>query len=695
MLRAGTTLSIKILVFLICCFTSSHTFGQSQKFPVYMGCESETSEALETCFITSVKNDVLTLFKTPEIMISDNFKGTVNVLFFVDRNGEFAVAHVNSPYRELEETITAVFNELPSVVPAQFDGRAVEMSFSLPLHFPNPHSHRNTEITVDDASYYVKDPEVKKPLTRAFTKKFVEHQSNLNIPFHHARYARIEKEFIKGDNVHTAVKPYSFAKVEPYIDLDAEKSQFLKKKKTWLGRKFWNEHLALVQGKNYWFSTNLLLDVEMGLDNSDVDYTFNNSRILQVQGELGSKFSFSATIFETQGRFAEYVNREIDLSQWETFSSAGVVFGRGKAKQFKEDSYDYPVSEGYIAYKPNEFFDLQMGQGKNFVGDGYRSMLLSDVTAPYPYVKVVTNFWKIQYTNLWMWMTDIRKEVRMGNVHPRKYVASHHLSINITKKFNLGLFEAVITDNSRTGVMEMDFFNPIIFYKSLEFARGEDAGSAVLGTNASYKFSDSFSMYGQFVLDEFTLEEVKARDGYWGNKFGAQIGLKYFDAFKVKNLYLQLEYNQIRPYTFSHGDPIFNYGHYGEAIAHAWGANFREGILIARYHKDRWAANLKSVIGVKGFDADGLNHGGDIFKSYNDRVMDYGNEIAQGTKATIFNTDLQVSYLINPATDLKVFTGLVFRQFTPEEPLPHFQENTTTWFTFGLKVDLFNWYLDF
>jgi len=696
MLRYSYTVTLRVIVCLICCLSGKYAIGQSQKFPVYLGCESVASDELEACFNSSVKNDVLARFKTPEVMVSDNFKGTVNVLFFVDRNGNFTVAHVNSPYRELEETITAVFNDLPSLVPAHYNGHAVEMSFSLPLHFPNPHSYAaSKEGVAEDIAVYSKDSLEMKPLTRAFTKKFVEHQSNLNIPFHHARYAGIEKEFIKGENVHTAVKPYTFAKVEPYIDLDAQKSQFLKKKKTWLGRKFWNEHLALVQGKNYWFSTNLLLDVEMGMDNSDVDYTFNNSRILQIQGELGSKFSFSATIFETQGRFAEYVNREIDLSQWETFSSAGLVFGRGKAKQFKEDSYDYPVSEGYIAYKPNEFFDLQMGQGKNFVGDGYRSMLLSDVTAPYPYVKIVTNFWKIQYTNLWMWMTDIRKEARMGNVHPRKYVASHHLSINITKKFNLGLFEAVMTDNSRTGVMEMDFFNPIIFYKSLEFARGEDAGSAVLGTNASYKFTDSFSMYGQFVLDEFTLEEVKASDGYWGNKFGAQIGLKYFDAFKVENLYLQLEYNQLRPYTFSHGDPIFNYGHYGEAIAHAWGANFREMIVIARYTKDRWAANFKTVFGVKGFDADGLNYGGDIFKSYDTRVQDYGNEIAQGTKATIFNSDLQVSYLINPTTNLKVFSGLVFRQFTPEESLVNFQENTTTWFTFGLKVDLFNWYLDF
>jgi hypothetical protein len=420
-----------------------------------------------------------------------------------------------------------------------------------------------------------------------------------------------------------------------------------------------------------------------------------NSRILQIQGELGSKFSYSATIYETQGRFSQYVNDGIDEWERKTFSSDGLVFGRGKAKGFKENSYDFPVSEGYIAYKPNPFFVLQMGQGKNFIGDGYRSMMVSDVASPYPYFKITTSFWKIQYTNLWMWMTDIRNEARVGNAHARKYVSSHHLSININKKLNIGLFEGAITDNTRTGTMEMDFLNPMIFYKSLEFNRGEDAGSSVVGLNALYKLSKSFSVYSQFVLDEFTLEEIKAQNGYWGNKYAFQIGAKYFDAFKVENLYLQLEYNLIRPYTFSHGSPIYNYGHFGEEIAHPWGANFREMVLISRYSNGRWAANLKMIYGLKGFDTDDLNYGGDIYKSYDTRVQEYDNKIDQGLTTTIINTDLQVSYLINPITDLKMFAGVVYRSFSPETATVDILEDQTTWFTFGVKVDLFNWYLDY
>ncbi|WP_139958911.1 gliding motility protein RemB [Flavicella sediminum] len=690
---------IIVVAFLLCFFES---YAQTQRFPVFPGCENNSIDELENCFNTNVKNAVLEVFRVPSKVVSEKFKGTVNVLFYVNRSGQFEVVHVNSPYTEIETEVERVFKSLPKVVPAQFNGHAVEMSFALPLHFPNPKlAYGNSMFSeISKKSTFKKKQNLSRVVQRDFKKeKFLSNHSNLNIPFHHARYAYLENEYRNAENTHTSVKPFIYKNVSEHVDLDAQKSQFLKKKSSWLGRKFWNEHLSLVKGDNYWFSTNMLLDVEMGKDNSDLDYTFNNSRILQIQGELGSKFSFSATIFESQGRFAQYVNDAIAIEDQKTFAAAGLIFGRGKAKWFKENSYDYPVSEGYISYTPNKFFNFQMGQGKNFIGDGYRSLLLSDVTSPYPYVKLSTTFWKIKYTNLWTWLTDIRSDVRIGKAHPRKYVSMHHLSMNVTKKLNIGVFEAVITDNSRTGSLDMDFVNPIIFYKSLEFARGEDAGSAILGINASYKFSKKFSMYGQFVLDEFTLSELKAQNGYWANKYGSQIGLKYFDAFSVEDLYIQAEYNKVRPYTFSHKTPIYNYGHYGESLAHSWGANFWEAVFIARYKKERWAANLKVVLGQKGFDPDpfdtDVSYGGDIYKPYTSRLQDYDNEVGQGQKATILNSDLQVSYLINPRTDLKIFTGFMFRDFSPETPTATFLASNTTWFTVGLKVDLFNWYLDF
>ena len=83
---------------------------------------------------------------------------------------------------------------------------------------------------------------------------------------------------------------------------------------------------------------------------------------------------------------------------------------------------------------------------------------------------------------------------------------------------------------------------------------------------------------------------------------GFQLGAKYFDAFNIPNLYLQAEYNQVRPYTYSHNSVVLNYGHNNQSMAHLWGANFREFVAIGRYRKDRVYGSLKFILGERGFD---------------------------------------------------------------------------------------------
>ena len=169
----------------------------------------------------------------------------------------------------------------------------------------------------------------------------------------------------KDDNTHTASKPYLFNEVKPYINLEAKRNSILKDKESWGGRKLHNEHLALVKGKNFWFTLNPVFDLQIGKDNSDIDYTYNNTRGLQIQGSLGKKFSFSTSFYESQGRFAEYVNKDTRTQGFPIGASA-IVHGRGKAKGFKEGGFDYPVAEAYLSYTPNEFFNFQFGNGKKF-----------------------------------------------------------------------------------------------------------------------------------------------------------------------------------------------------------------------------------------------------------------------------------------------------------------------------------------
>jgi hypothetical protein len=201
-------------------------------------------------------------------------------------------------------------------------------------------------------------------------------------------------------------------------------------------------------------------------------------------------------------------------------------------------------------------------------------------------------------------------------------------------------------------------------------------------------------------LDEFSLDDIKGGNKSWANKYGFQLGVKYFNAFHVDNLLLQLEYNYVRPYVYSHSDPITNYGHNNQSIGHQWGGNFREFLVIARYHKGRYFADAKVTVGTRGLDfdttEDSYNYGQNIYKDYDvNRPFDVGVEVGQGNKTAVFIADVQGGYLVNPATNLKLFGSYIYRSFDPSQNTATTFYESTNWFTVGLRADIFNWYFDY
>jgi hypothetical protein len=670
------------------------SFSQEEKYPDFTECKGETLENSSDCFYKKTKEIFYKEFKEPSVIKKESFKGTVNAIFVVTNDGLFKLIYLNTPFEELKKEVARVFAKFPKITPAFYNNHRVEMQFVFPLSFPLPNDIQSDSISI------VVTP--KKDINDVLEKEIITsknslYKSHLNIPFTHQRYVDYEYAMHK-NNKHTGSKPYLYKDVSQFINLDSLKNKFLKPaKQTWVGKKVWNEHLLAIQEKDYWFNLDVLFDVQLGKDNSnDVSFTYNNSRILQINGGLGDKFSYSATIYESQARFAGFVNEFISNRSLVTRPafSEGIVPGRGKAKGFKEDAFDYPVAEGYVSFTPNKFLQFQFGHGKNFIGDGYRSFILSDVAAPSLYLKASVDFWKFKYTNLWIWGNDLRSRTVINNEHARKYIAIHYLSINITERFNLGLFEAAIS-SSETGI-DAGFLNPVMFYRSVEFNRGEDAGNALVGITAKYKLSDQASLYSQLVIDEFSVGNL-TNLGDWRNKFSLQFGAKYFDAFNVENLFIQGEFNYARPYTFAHKTSVLNYGNNNQALGHLWGANFWELVSIARYKKDRWSGSAKVVFGKKGFDFidESVSYGGNIFQSYEDRQGDTGNAIAQGNAATIFTINLQGDYLLNPSNNLSLFAGFNYRNFSLDATTNGFSTSNNIWVSAGIRADLFNWYFDF
>ena len=697
-------------ILMLCFQTIVMAQDDNEKPPVFDSCNEESIDNMQKCFDTKVFNLLFNNYKVPEKVTKANYRGEVVVLFEVDKEGSFRVMYVDALYPELKTEASRVFKEFPKVTPATYNGIATYKQYSISLKIP---LENQTVVTEDLA--LIADSEnrsqelnaleiaAKKEMDRvkADYKKYdnSEYASQLNIPFSHENYSKFDRATnLIGTNSHTASKPFIYEDVSAYHDFNSENEALKKETQTWLGKKVWNEHLVQLQGKEYWFTVDPIFDLQVGKD-TDASFgsTFNNTRGVFIQGGLGKKFNFSASVYENQGRFAEYFNQYAESIR-PSGGDPAIIPGRGIAKQFKDDAYDYPVAEAYLSYTPSKFINVQFGHGKNFIGDGYRSLFQSDAASPYPYLKLNTKFWKIKYTNTYTWLKDVRAEVTEDGAFLTKYIANHYLSWNVNKRLNLGLFESVIWANTNDRGFDINYLNPIIFYRAIEFETGQDAGNAIVGASGKYKFNDNFNVYSQFVLDEFSLSDAKGGEGSWKNKFGLQLGAKYYNAFKVKDLLLQAEYNAVRPYTYSHNTVVLNYAHNNQPMAHLWGANFRELVLIGRYRYKRWFGEAKLIAGIRGFDlnngVDDFNYGGDIFRDEIDRPFDSGVEIGQGIKTNTINASVQGGYLINPASNLKVFANISYRNFNPEAETMSVLNNSTVWFNFGIRTDLFNWYFD-
>ena len=675
----------------------------SEQFPVFPNCENLQSKKLENCFYKEVQDFVFQNFEVPENLKQANYKGEVKVLFEVDANGEFKVIYVNAGNDALSEEAKRVFGKFPKIKPSTYNGKPTYSKYTISIDIPLKSADQIAEEAL--AAAQILKP-VEKPMTELDSivyKKYnnPEFESHLNIPFSHSYYAQFDGAMNQvGSNNHTASKPYTYAEVSKYYNLKAVNESLQKNVSSWLGRKFWNENLVQIQGEDYWLSLNPIVDLQMGkASDIDASYTYVNTRALNFRGGLGKNLNFTTTVFESQGRFAGYFN---DYA--ETLKPSGgnpaIIPGMGIAKRFKTDAYDFPLAEANITFAPSKFFDFQLGYGRNFIGDGYRSLFESDGASPYPYFKINTNFWKIKYTNTYMWLKDVRPDVTLEKTYATKFMANHYLSWNVSNKLNLGFFESVVWTDTNNRGFDINFVNPIIFYRSVEFSSSSRSGNALLGMSGKYKWNNNVNLYAQFLLDEFSVGDMAGGENSWKNKFGYQLGAKYFNAFKIKDLLLQLEYNHVRPYVYSHSAVITNYGHNNQSIGHQWGGNFEEFVAIGRYHKGRYYADAKFTVGKRGLDfdtaEDSYNYGGNIYKSYDvDRPYDKGVKVGQGNKTNVFIADIQGGYVVNPMTNLKFFGSFLYRNFDPTQETATTFKQSTTWFTIGLRSDIFNWYFDY
>lgn len=383
------------------------------------------------------------------------------------------------------------------------------------------------------------------------------------------------------------------------------------------------------------------------VDNSDI--VFQNTRGIEARAYIDKKVYLYTQLLENQRSFLNYT--EAWINKFRTIPGQGFWknYISGVISNLK--GYDYFNARAYVGFNPVNSINIEFGHGNHFLGNGYRSLLLSDFSHNYFYLKFYTRIWKFHYQNIFAEMAPTTTLLNPGdNLLPKKYTATHYLSFKPNNKFEIGIFETVIF--ARENHFELQYLNPVILYRAVEhFLDSPD--NVILGTNVKWNPIKGISLYGQFVMDEFKLSEVKKQSGWWANKFGAQIGMKYMNAFGIDHLDLQIEYNAVRPYTYAHRDTlpglsnysVANYSHSNQPLAHPLGANFRETIFLLRYKPfNRLYCQARGLFTNYGDDGQGQNWGGNILNPLETIEMEYGNKIGQGIKKNIRALNVDISY---------------------------------------------------
>jgi hypothetical protein len=469
--------------------------------------------------------------------------------------------------------------------------------------------------------------------------------------------------------------------------VNGSQESFLSKHPVWNTFYKTQANLVEVNEKDFFLAVNPVFQFQLSKQTGNDEQVYLDTKGLTFRGRIADHVGFSSYITDNQERGPDFFTQRVYISP-----GYSAVPGVGYYKLFKGSptAFDYWDARGSIDFDFWKYFTLQFGYDKNFIGDGYRSLFLSDYAAPYLFLKLDLRIWKLNYTNILMEL--ISQHPQGDYLYPKKYAVIHHLSVNATKWLSVGLY----TNIAFGGVNQFEFsyLNPVIFLPAAQQENGSPDKTTV-GFDFKANVAHSFQFYGQLLFNEFVWDQIKNYSaGWWGNKQGLQLGAKYVDAFKIKNLDLQVEMNAMRPYTYTHNDTVANWSHYNQPLAHPFGANFFEMIGIISYQPAfKWTIELKCIYNKQGLDSAGENFGSNILLNYDTRPRDYGFYIGSGIPATVVNSTAYLAYQALP--NLFLEGTIMYRTYTVQDPTLGTTKTSSTMYTLGLRLNMFRRQYDY
>lgn len=438
------------------------------------------------------------------------------------------------------------------------------------------------------------------------------------------------------------------------------------------------KHLLEFKGDNYYLTISPVFNFGLSKDLADTSNRkfFQNTRGFFIEGDLFKNFSFSTSLYENQSRNPNYQSNyysslgEMYINHGDsTYQTQNAVIpGAGRTKPFKDDGFDYAFAVGSLIYKPFKVLTLSAGNNQHFIGDGYRSMMLSDNSYSSPYFQVNYRFFpKWEFVYLRTKLLNLTRKPASTSVEayyqPKGY-AVNYLSFKASSNLTLSIFEGTVYSKgdsvTSTRVNPM-FYNPIPVLSSFLLKNTEV--TSIIGLNIGFTPINNLRIYSQLVYN-------KSSEG-----FGGQIGTRISEPFKISNLFIQLEANYASKDAYSSSTARLNYSQYNLPLAHSKGQGFGEGVFRINYEWKRMYVDLKTIY----FS---LNQ-------YSSLSLLPINQTIVLNNSSIFHNQMELGYRFNRKVNFSAFVSWILRQENTSG------SNMTNFLSVGLKTALMNHYTDF
>jgi hypothetical protein len=459
-------------------------------------------------------------------------------------------------------------------------------------------------------------------------------------------------------------------------------------RKNWFARKLFNEHFFEIKREKFKLYVDPLLGFSMGKDFNDqsLAYTYQNTRGFQIKGEIGKKISFITNLRENQQRFVAYQTQYIlQHGEWYPNDSSvyqlrnGFVPGAARTKPFKNGGFDFAYATGAFTYAPIRQLRISFGNNMHFVGAGYRSLLLSDNSANFPYLqfsyrinaKLSGEVIYAQQLNLIRTLKNSTPEA----LFEKKGYTVHYFTYQPIASLSIGFFEGTTWsrgDSAQSKRVNAWYYNPLPILSTAFLGTQSKWSNTVLGLNALYSAPAHLAFYAQFAINQLHTFHP-----------AFQLGLRWSAPFSVKNLYLQAEWNTVPDYFYQNVLHRMNYTHNNLPLAHPMGAGFSENVFRANYEWKRCSFAYQSNLYFTQYDIVNQQFGTPIYPNAfpKSAMTDKGNLLLQ---------EFTFAYRFNRSNNLQLYFSVLYRKGF----FAHYQ-NETCYFGIGLKTDLNNQYFDF